>query len=82
MIGFLIALLSGALMSIQGVLTHRLRRQQECGSETAGYSLRLLRFVLRCGFLPEEISFTAYGSTAEIYAVRRCDSAQGSHGRL
>ena len=55
MIGFLIALLSGALMSIQGVFNTQVTKTT--GMWVGNGWVRLLRFVLRCGFLPEEIRF-------------------------
>lgn len=39
MVGFFIALLSGALMSIQGVLIQKLPRRQVCGLAMHGVQL-------------------------------------------
>ncbi len=74
MIGFLIALLSGALMSIQGVFNTQV-------TKTTGMWVGngWVQFTAFCGlscdvvFYRKRSGFTAYGSTAEIYAVRRCD---------
>ena len=63
MIGFLIALLSGALMSIQGVFNTQVTKTT---GMWVGNGCDVVFYRKRSGF-------TAYGSTAEIYAVRRCD---------
>ena len=89
MIGFLIALLSGALMSIQGVFNTNVTKQTSLWVSTGWVQFsaflvcvgrkRLGTVYGFCGlscdvvFYRKRSGFTAYGSTAEIYAVRRCD---------
>ena len=73
MIGFLIALLSGALMSIQGVFNTQVTKTT--GMWVGNGWVQFTAFGLSCDvvFYRKRSGFTAYGSTAEIYAVRRCD---------
>ena len=66
MIGFLIALLSGALMSIQGVFNTQVTKTT--GMWVGNGWVQFTAFAVCLAMW-----FTAYGSTAEIYAVRRCD---------
>ena len=69
MIGFLIALLSGALMSIQGVFNTQVTKTT--GMWVGNGWVQFTAFAVV--FYRKRSGFTAYGSTAEIYAVRRCD---------
>mgnify|MGYP002229595389 FL=1 len=74
MIGFLIALLSGALMSIQGVFNTQVTKTT--GMWVGNGWVQFTAFAVCLAmwlFYRKRSGFTAYGSTAEIYAVRRCD---------
>ena len=73
MIGFLIALLSGALMSIQGVFNTGYEDNRNVGRKRLGTVYGFCGLSCDVVFYRKRSGFTAYGSTAEIYAVRRCD---------
>lgn len=74
MIGFLIALLSGALMSIQGVFNTQVTKTTGMWVGNGWVQFTAFAVCLAMWFFYRKRSgFTAYGSTAEIYAVRRCD---------
>ena len=73
MIGFLIALLSGALMSIQGVFNTQVTKTTGMWVGNGWVQFTAFAVCLAMVFYRKRSGFTAYGSTAEIYAVRRCD---------
>ena len=51
--GFIVALISGALMSIQGVFNTEVTKQTSLWVSTGGYSCRLLQSAFLPGFLQD-----------------------------
>ena len=81
MAGFLIALLSGALMSVQGVLIRRWPNQRGSGWVTAGYSCLLLHCAWWSGWQRDGNQSQLYGRSDRIICCWEEWSGQGSHGQ-
>ena len=60
MMGFVIALMSGALMSVQGVFNTDVTKERAYGLQIAGCRLRHFWSALRHGFLPERKALGNY----------------------
>ncbi len=73
MIGFLIALLSGALMSIQGVFNTQVTKTTGVWVGNGWVQFTAFAVCLAMWLFTGRDRFHSFGSRAEIYAVRRCD---------
>ena len=76
MAGFLIALLSGALMSVQGVFNAQVTKTTGMGKQWVGATFSIF-FVSAClAGNWKRLCCSTYGSPAALYVAGRCDRSR------